>query len=208
MLTSEIYSFLWRHEAVSLYVMAVAPSCFLRNVTADDEWSAYIINVRPEITTETKRRRSRRRRNRSRERSKLTQSNGDFAGVDCTASLADSTSTSGRNGYGVNGGHWIVLCLNSAECEVFDSLGETDPFAYGKEMYDFVKNYKFYYCNTVSLDESNCGYFCLLFCYFKCLGYGSQRAVNELKKYRKRIRKLCHKVFFSSEVQKNIKKKL
>ena len=97
-------------------------------------------------------------------------------------------------------GHWVVLIVGGEKNELFDCLGvrSTGDYErdYGHEMTDFVTQNNCYPVNDELLDIKNCGFFCLLFCYYKCRGYASEEAIKKLKKYKLNIVEKCERVFF------------
>ena len=92
-------------------------------------------------------------------------------------------------------GHWVVLVINRTGSEIFDSLGEMNASIYGREVDEFVKENDCHFVNNEILDTKNCAFYCLLFCYYKCLGFASATVVEKLKKYRLNIVEKCKRVF-------------
>ena len=152
--TTEMYSFLWGHNALADFVMAVAPATILAHIRPQQCSidSAYIINV--------------------------AYNSRRFARPPTTAH-----------------GHWLVLIIGPEKNEIFDSLGETNVSGptgvYGREMARFVETNDCSFVNNELLDSKNCGFFCLLFCYYKSKGYSSRESLEKLKKYRGNIAEKC-----------------
>ena len=92
-------------------------------------------------------------------------------------------------------GHWVVLIIGPGKNEIFDSLGQTNVSGstgvYGREMGEFVEENDFSFVNNELLDSKNCGFFCLLFCYYKSRGYSTLRSLEKLKQYRLNIAEKC-----------------
>ena len=96
-------------------------------------------------------------------------------------------------------GHWVVLVLNGdcGKCELFDCLGVTCFGIYKQEIEKFVKLDKCHFVNDELLDIKNCGYFCVLFCWYKSRGYNSFEALVEIKKFKHVIKEKCEKIYYT-----------
>ena len=165
--TTDIYSLLWRLPRLADYVVAVAPTSILHHIKPTQCWTACAYIINV-VPREV-----------------------------CYNTIPKRRSSP----QGVTCGHWIVLIIGGEKNELFDPLGpgivDGSERDYGHEMTDFVKLNNCHAVNDELLDIKNCGFFCLLFCYYKCRGYTSEEAVKKLKKYKLNIVAKCERVFFS-----------
>ena len=75
------------------------------------------------------------------------------------------------------GDHWIVIWIDAIP-EYFDSLAEKPPEEFEHFLISHRPKYKY---NTKRLQANNssvCGQHCLMYAYFKCLGYSFQDYLN------------------------------
>ena len=219
MSTTEIYSCLWQCQALCDYVAAVAPSTILRYVMRcrGDAPNAYIINVQRrqkgvkragDVLGGCKKKHAP-ERNKKEKKKHSPESPHCLQGPEGAAGIVGESESPGSDklvaasgvtrevpSRGVSTGHWIALVINRSGIEVFDSLGEMDTSIYGREVEEFVKVNDCHFVNIDLLDTKHCAFYCLLFCYYKCLGLASTTIVEKLKKYRFNIVEKCKRVFF------------
>ena len=204
MRTSELYSLLWSQPRLTEYVMAVGPSPILRHITFTSSENAYIINVTAKGDGKGACNKKRRRRRRKHSPEGLQGTQGFRGPVDVLGGCSTRGNGRGRRRrrrrrrVGRGTGHWIVLVVADDGCEIFDSLGTSDVSGYGEEeITQFVKMYNCHFVNDVLLSSIDCGYFCLLFCYYKCTGYSTHQTIAELKRCKISVKDTCEKVFRS-----------
>lgn len=107
-----------------------------------------------------------------------------------------SGRTSNVGGMAGGVGHWLVLTLTFGEVEIFDSLGKVSPVSYGKEMSDFIEKHSCRMVNDELIDTKNCGYYCLLYVFFRSRGERPRTIVNMLKRLgNERVKKECLNVY-------------
>ena len=211
MRTSELYERLWASPYLSRYVAAIGPALILRCITFTGSEMAYIINVT--LTGSGERESVEKRKGDSPEGLQASQGFGGpvdlllsavdaVDAVDAVGSLRGVSESKGAGGrrrsrrdVGRRIGHWIVLVDGGEGCEIFDSLGSEGVGRYGEEeMERFVKMRNCHLVNDVLLSSKDCGYFCLLFCYYKCMGLTSRQTMTELKRCKLNIREVCANV--------------
>ena len=217
MRTSELYERLWASPYLSRYVAAIGPALILRRITFTGSDMAYIINVT--LTGSGERESAEKRKGDSPEGLQGSQGFGGpvdllpsaveavetveaVEAVDTVGSLRGVSESKGDRrrrrscrDVGRRIGHWIVLVDGGEGCEIFDSLGSEGVSRYGEEeMKLFVKMRNCHLVNDVLLSSKDCGYFCLLFCYYKCMGLTSRQVVTELKRCKLNIREVCANV--------------
>jgi hypothetical protein len=166
MITSDIYDFVWRDPRVSSYVLAVAPSDALRyianspntrinrtNYQRRSKQECYIINT--EMT-------EKKSEHLHREPASLIQ-------VDVT----------GETGH--RAGHWIVMILHlDSEIEIFDCSGSSRD-KYNENIRTFLTGYRDVRMNSEHISDSNCGFFCLLYVYYRSRDYSAAQTITILE---------------------------
>lgn len=97
---------------------------------------------------------------------------------------------------GINGSDKAVKCstsVQSSSVEIFDALG---PQIYNEDMQNFIKQFKSYSINRDYICKSKCGFYSLVYAYYKCRGFSSTCILNIIKGV-KDIEKSCMQLYGS-----------
>lgn len=96
-------------------------------------------------------------------------------------------------------GHWIVLIVvHGRAVEVFDSLGQSEHWKKNDEIVSFLNRYTYYYVNDLALDSKNCGYYCLMYCYYRGRAYEPHKTVSILNAHTLYIKEYCTRLFLKN----------
>lgn len=217
---AQIYDILWLDRLTSSYVFAVLPTQALKFINATDVVeSCYIINV----STSNSSIRNTTQRNQifhSPDIINVINDGTRTAGL-CTGhgfEVGAELGAEPRVGHGVgsgfgpgtspgtgpgagsgepgdSGGHWLTIIMSHHKLEIFDSLGRFEPGTYGEEMRCLLRKFKCHYVNCELLSTTKCGFFAILYAYYRSRKFTIEYTLNELRMKADCIEKHCYAIF-------------
>lgn len=95
-------------------------------------------------------------------------------------------------------GHWIVIVIHpeSSVLEVFDSRGLV---TYNSDIKTFMKQFDTYVNNTKFFSLNNCGFYCLLYAYYRSRKYSVNAVLTKLKNI-SNVKSECYRLYETTQI--------